>query len=31
VDASGRFFAREGYRTFTVYIEATNLPPLIAS
>jgi hypothetical protein len=29
--ASGRFFAREGYRAFTAYIEATNLPPLIAS
>jgi hypothetical protein len=31
VAASARFFAREGYRAFTVYIEATNLPPLIAS
>jgi len=29
--ASGRFFAREGYRAFIAYIEATNLPPLIAA
>jgi hypothetical protein len=29
--ASGHFFAREGYRAFTAYIEATNLPPLIAA
>jgi hypothetical protein len=29
--ASGCFFAREGYRAFTAYIEATNLPALIAS
>jgi hypothetical protein len=29
--ASGRFFAREGYRAFTAYIEATNVPPLIAA
>jgi hypothetical protein len=28
---SARFFAREGYRAFTAYIEATNLPPLLAS
>jgi hypothetical protein len=31
VDASGRVFAREGYRAITAYIEATNLPPLIAA
>jgi hypothetical protein len=28
---SGRFFAREGYRAFTAYIDATNVPPLIAA
>ena len=31
VVASGRFFAREGYRAITAYIEAHNLPPLIAA
>lgn len=28
---SGRYFAREGYRSITAYMEATNLPPLIAA
>ena len=31
VVASGRFFAREGYRAITAYMEAHNLPPLIAA
>jgi hypothetical protein len=31
VSASGRFFAREGYQAFAAYIEATNIPPLIAA
>jgi hypothetical protein len=31
VEASARLFAREGYRAFTVYIEAHNLAPLIAA
>jgi hypothetical protein len=31
VKASARFFAREGYRAFTAYIEAHNLAPLIAA
>lgn len=31
VVASGRFFAREGFRAITAYIEAHNLPPLIAA
>jgi hypothetical protein len=31
VSASGRVFAREGFRTFTAYIEADNLAPLIAA
>jgi hypothetical protein len=31
VSASGRFFAREGYRAMTAYVEATNVPPLIAA
>jgi hypothetical protein len=31
VTASGRAFAREGYRAFTAYIDADNLAPLIAA
>ncbi len=31
VNASARFFAREGVRAITAYIEANNLPPLIAA
>jgi hypothetical protein len=31
VESSARFFAREGYRAFTAYIEVLNLAPLIAA
>jgi hypothetical protein len=31
INASARIFAREGCRGFTAYIEAINLPPLIAA
>jgi hypothetical protein len=31
VNASARIFAREGYRAFSAYIEADNLPMLIAA
>jgi hypothetical protein len=31
VNASERIFAREGYRAFTAYMEADNLPPLVAA